>query len=52
MVRATTSWHWFGLVPYPEQNAVVRGATVVGAGGAAGQTLRDGYEGKNYYLRT
>ena len=28
------------------------GATVVGAGGAAGQMLRDGYEGKNYYLQT
>ena len=33
-LRAATSWHCFGLVPYPEQNAVVRGATVVEAGGA------------------
>ena len=47
-----TSLQVFLSVPYPEQNAVVRGATVVGAGRAAGQTLRDGYEGKNYYLQT
>ena len=42
MVRAVTSWHCFGLVPYQEQKCIVRGATVVEAGDTTEQSPRDG----------